>query len=104
MVDDVLRLRALAERRNALPCREDEEFVMPFTDEHHRARHRWLAWQSVEYAVVGNEAIPADAALLGAEAIPHVFFGQKSQLLFDPEIHRNLARGAMHPLVEPITP
>src|SRR5947209_820552 len=104
MIDDLLRLRALAERGNALPPKGDAQFVVPIAHQHHRACYRWLAWQPVEDAVVGNEAIPTDAPFLAAKAIPDLVFRQRSQFLFDPAVQRDTARGAMHPLVEPVAP
>src|SRR5690242_2349347 len=77
---------------------------MPFTNQHHGACYGRMSWQTIEHPIVGDKAIPTHAALLSSKALPRIVFGQGPEVLFHPQLQRHGPGGAMHFLVEAITP
>src|SRR5579885_3539139 len=71
---------------------------------HHGSSYRRLGRQTREHAIVGDKAIPTHPTLFQAIAFPAIVFRQGRKVLFHPQIHWHSPGGAMHFLVEAITP
>jgi len=91
----VVGARTFGHREEQLSLPPDREDALPFPDLHDDASDRWLRWQSIVHAVVGDGAVPADCAVLGGEAPPGKGGGDGREVLLPPALAGPLLRGAV---------
>src|SRR5690606_5959907 len=102
--DDAATYRAHRVTRQLLAGPPDGDRSVGETDLHGAATDGRLAGQPVEHPVIGDVAIPADLARLGAEAFPGIALRHAAKRLGPVAIHGPLPRGLMHLSVAPVTP
>src|SRR6266566_1387079 len=104
VLHNVLGTRTFGEGGDQTALGKHTQLQLTFTHLHHGASHGRFCREAIEHAIVGQETVPADAALLSTEALPGIVSRQRTQLFLDPPVHRDALGGTMDLLIEPIAP
>src|SRR3954462_14769521 len=77
---------ALGQTDQQLASTPDREHAMLRTYLHGAARDRWVGWQAIQHAVIGEIAIPRDFTFLGRKPLPSKSARQRLQAFLRPAV------------------